>query len=147
MKVLKLIIKNVFRHKLRTTLTVLGLAIAVMAFGLIQTAVTSWNSGVAASEVDRLVTREAVTIINPLPYSYLEKIKQVPGVKEATFMNWFGGTYIDQSHFLHAWLLTITQSSMFIRNTFSVEMNWMISKRKEMLAWLEALWRNNTTSS
>jgi len=99
MKVLKLIVKNLFRHKLRTALTIVGLAIAVMAFGLIQTAVTSWNSGVEASEVDRLVTRDAVTIINPLPYSYLGKIKQVPGVKEVTFMNWFGGTYIDNSHF------------------------------------------------
>jgi putative ABC transport system permease protein len=99
MKVLKLIIKNVFRHKLRTTLTIIGLAVAVMAFGLIQTAASSWNSGVAASQVDRLVTRDAVTIINPLPYSYLEKIKQVPGVEEVTYMNWFGGTYIDNSHF------------------------------------------------
>ncbi len=99
MRVLKLIAKNMSRHKLRTGLTILGLAIAVMAFGLIQTAVTSWNSGVEASEIDRLVTRDAVTIINPLPYSYLEKIKQIPGVKEVTFMNWFGGTYIDESHF------------------------------------------------
>ena len=99
MKVFKLIVKNVFRHKLRTTLTVLGLAVAVTAFGLIQTAVSSWNSGVEASQVDRLVTRDAVTIINPLPYAYLEKIKQVPGIKEVTYMNWFGGTYIDQSHF------------------------------------------------
>ena len=82
MKVMKLIVKNVFRHKLRTTLTIVGLAIAVMAFGLIQTAVSSWNSGVASSQVDRLVTRDAVTIINPLPYSYLEKIKQVPGIKK-----------------------------------------------------------------
>ncbi|MGO9481973.1 MAG: ABC transporter permease [Candidatus Kryptoniota bacterium] len=99
MKVLKLIIKNVFRHKLRTTLTIIGLAVAVTAFGLIQTAVSSWNSGVEASQVDRLVTRDAVTIINPLPYSYLEKIQQVPGVKEVTYMNWFGGTYIDENHF------------------------------------------------
>jgi putative ABC transport system permease protein len=99
MRVLKLIVKNVFRHKLRTTLTIVGLAVAVMAFGLIQTAVSSWNSGVESSQVDRLVTRDAVTIINPLPYSYLEKIKQVPGVEEVTYMNWFGGTYIDQSHF------------------------------------------------
>ncbi|MFZ1081450.1 MAG: FtsX-like permease family protein [Candidatus Kryptoniota bacterium] len=99
MRVLKLIVKNMFRHRLRTALTILGLAIAVMAFGLIQTAVTSWNSGVEASQIDRLVTRDAVTIINPLPYSYLEKIKQIPGIKEVTFMNWFGGTYIDQNHF------------------------------------------------
>ncbi len=99
MKVLKLIIKNVFRHKLRTSLTVIGLAVAVTAFGLIQTAVSSWNSGVASSQVDRLVTRDAVTIINPLPYAYLEKIEQIPGIKQVTYMNWFGGTYIDRSHF------------------------------------------------
>ncbi|HEY9165799.1 MAG TPA: FtsX-like permease family protein [Candidatus Kryptonia bacterium] len=99
MRVLKLIVKNVFRHKLRTTLTVLGMAIAVMAFGLIQAMVASWNSGVASSEVDRLVTRDAVTIINPLPYAYLDKIKQVTGVKEVTYMNWFGGTYIDKKNF------------------------------------------------
>ena len=99
MRVLKLIVKNVFRHKLRTFLTILGMAIAVMAFGLIQAMVWSWNSGVAASSVDRLVTRDAVTIINPLPYAYLDKIQAVPGVKEVTYMNWFGGTYIDKQNF------------------------------------------------
>jgi len=99
MKVLKLIVKNVFRHKLRTTLTIIGLAIAVMAFGLMQTAVTSWNSSIRSSQVNRLITRNAVAIVSPLPYSYLDKIRQVPGVEEVTYMNWFGGTYIDQSHF------------------------------------------------
>ena len=99
MKALKLIFKNTFRHKLRTSLTILGIGVAVMAFGLLRTVVTAFDSGVQASSADRLVTRDAVTFINPLPLSYLNQIKQVPGVKQVTYMNWFGGTYIDQSHF------------------------------------------------
>jgi putative ABC transport system permease protein len=99
MKLLKMIFRNVFRHKLRTVLTILGIAVAVMAFGLLRTVVGAWGSGVAASSADRLVTRDAVTIINPLPLSYYNQIKQVSGVREVTYMNWFGGTYIDQSHF------------------------------------------------
>ncbi len=99
MRIIKLTVRNVFRHKLRTILTILGIAVAVMAFGLLRTVVSAWGSGVEASSADRLVTRDAVTIINPLPLSYYNQIKQVPGVKQLTYMNWFGGTYIDQSHF------------------------------------------------
>ena len=99
MKVLKIILKNIFRHKLRTSLTIMGIGVAVMAFGLLRTVVTAFGSGVQASSADRLVTRDAVTFINPLPLSYFNQIKQVTGIKQVTYMNWFGGTYIDQSHF------------------------------------------------
>ena len=99
MKILKLIFKNAFRHKLRTFLTVCGIAIAVIAFGLLRTVVTAWYYGVEGSQADRLVTRHAVSFIFPLPYSYLEKIKNVEGVKEVTFFNWFGGIYIDKNQF------------------------------------------------
>lgn len=99
MKLLKLTAKNVVRHKLRTVLTILGMAVAVMAFGLLRTVVSAWGSGVEASSADRMVTRNAVTIINPLPLSYYNQTKQVHGIKEVTYMNWFGGTYIDHSHF------------------------------------------------
>ncbi len=99
MKILKLIFKNSLRHKLRTSLTVLGIAVAVIAFGLLRTVVTAWYYGVEASNPNRLIVRQSVSFIFPLPYSYLEKIKQVPGVKKVTFANWFGGTYIDQSNF------------------------------------------------
>jgi len=99
MKILKLIFKNSMRHKLRTSLTVLGIAIAVIAFGVLRTVVTAWYSGVDAANPNRLIVRQAVSFIFPLPYSYLEKIKQVPGVKQVTYANWFGGIYIDQSNF------------------------------------------------
>src|SRR4030067_254382 len=99
MKIIKLIFKNAFRHKLRTALTIGGMAIAVIAFGLLRTVVTAWYVGVEGSAADRLVTRHSVSFILPLPYAYLDKVKQVPGVKHVSFFNWFGGIYIDKTQF------------------------------------------------
>jgi putative ABC transport system permease protein len=99
MKVLKLILKNPLRHKLRTLLTILGIAIAVIAFGLLRTVVTAWYIGVEGSSANRLVTRHAVSFIFPLPYSYRDKIAQIPGVSTITFANWFGGIYKDKNQF------------------------------------------------
>ncbi|RPH33421.1 FtsX-like permease family protein, partial [bacterium] len=99
MRVMKLIIKNMLRHKLRTFLTVLGIAIAVMAFGLIRTVVTAWYAGVEASAANRLITRHAVSFIFPLPLAYEGRIEKVPGISLVTYANWFGGVYIDKDQF------------------------------------------------
>jgi len=99
MKIVKLVFKNAFRHKLRTFLTILGIAIAVIAFGVLRTVVTAWYVGVEATAANRLVTRQAVSFIFPLPYTYRDKIKQVPGVSEVTFSIWFQGVYIDKNQF------------------------------------------------
>jgi putative ABC transport system permease protein len=99
MRILKLIVKNALRHKLRTFLTICGIAIAVMAFGLLRTVVTVWYAGVEASSVNRLITRHAVSFVFPLPLAYRDQIAKVPGVKTVSFANWFGGTYIDKSQF------------------------------------------------
>ena len=99
MRILKLITKNMLRHKLRTMLTILGIAIAVMAFNLMRTVVSAWNSGVEASAPDRLVTVQKVSFIYDLPFAYRDQILRVPGVKEVSFANWFSGVYIDKNQF------------------------------------------------
>jgi putative ABC transport system permease protein len=99
MKIFKLIFKNAMRHKLRTSLTVIGIMIAVIAFGVLRTVVTVWDSSVDAASANRLITRQAVSFIFPLPYAYKEKIKNVEGVKNVSFANWFGGVYKDKSNF------------------------------------------------
>jgi putative ABC transport system permease protein len=99
MKILKLIFKNALRHKLRSFLTIVGIAIAVMAFGLLRTVVTVWHAGVEASSVTRLITRQAVSFIFPLPLAYRDQIARVPGVEALSYANWFGGTYIDKTQF------------------------------------------------
>ena len=97
--ILKLVIKNLFRHKLRTILTILGIAVAVVAFSLMRTVISAWYSGANAAAVNRLVTVHAVSFIYPLPLSYRDQIAKIPGVREVSFANWFQGTYIDKDQF------------------------------------------------
>ncbi|MDQ7788073.1 MAG: ABC transporter permease [Thermodesulfovibrionales bacterium] len=99
MHILKLIFKNSFRHKLRTFLTILGVTVAILAFGLLRTVVSAWYAGVEASSATRLVTRNSVSLVFPLPLSYKEKIRQIEGVKGVSYGTWFGGIYIDEKNF------------------------------------------------
>jgi putative ABC transport system permease protein len=96
---LKIIFRNARRHKLRTFLTILGVIIAVLAFGLLRTVISAWYAGVNASSASRLVTRNSISLVLPLPVSYQEKIRQVKGVKTVSHGNWFGGIYIDEKNF------------------------------------------------
>jgi putative ABC transport system permease protein len=84
---------------MRTLLTVAGVAIAILAFGLLRTLIGAWYQGVEASSATRLITRNAISLVFPLPLSYLERIRQVPGVKTVSYANWFGGVYIDRKNF------------------------------------------------
>lgn len=99
MHILKILFKNAFRHKLRTGLTIISITIALLAFGLLRTVIDAWYAGVEASSAYRLVTRNAVSIIFPLPLSYKDRIRQVDGVSEVSWGNWFGGIYIDEKNF------------------------------------------------
>lgn len=99
MYIIKLIYKNAFRHKLRTSLTILGITIVILAFSLLRTVVSAWYAGVEASSATRLVTRNSISLVFPLPISYKEKIRQIHGVKFVSYAYWFGGIYIDEKNF------------------------------------------------
>jgi putative ABC transport system permease protein len=99
MFVLKLIFRNAFRHKLRTSLTIVGVAIAILAFGMLRTLVGLWYLGVETASASRLVTRNAISLVFPLPISYKDRIRQVPGVAGVSYGNWFGGIYISEKNF------------------------------------------------
>jgi putative ABC transport system permease protein len=99
MELIKLILRNTLRHRLRTTLTVVGMAVAILAFCLLRTVVDAWYIGVSAAAPDRLITRNAVSLIFPLPIAYRQKLLQVAGVRKVAYGNWFGGVYIDERHF------------------------------------------------
>lgn len=96
---LKLLFRNAFRHRLRTVLTICGICVAILAFGLLRTVISAWYAGVNASSATRLVTRNSISLIFPLPISYKEKIRNVDGVKIVSAGNWFGGYYIDEKNF------------------------------------------------
>ena len=99
MELIRLLLRNALRHKLRTVLTVIGVGVAVMAFALLQTVVTAWHAGVEASASNRLITRHAVSFVFPLPLSYRDRIAQISGVNKVTYAVWFSGVYIDKNQF------------------------------------------------
>jgi putative ABC transport system permease protein len=51
----------------------------------------SWSVASEVAAKDRIGTRHKVTFIMPLPKHYIDKIREIPGVKQAGFANWFGG--------------------------------------------------------
>lgn len=99
MQLLKLLYRNALRHKLRTFLTILGLTVAILAFGLLRTVVSAWYAGVEASSASRLITRNAISLVFTIPASYREKIRQIEGVRTVSWGNWFGGVYIEEKNF------------------------------------------------
>jgi len=95
----RLLLKNAFRHRLRTLLTMVGLVVAICAFGLLRTIVDAWYAGVDASSSARLITRSAISLTFPLPLNYAERIRAVEGVNGLSWANWFGGVYITERNF------------------------------------------------
>jgi len=96
---IRLILRNAFRHKLRTSLTLVGIVVAIVAFGLLRTIVDAWYAGAEASASTRLITRNAISLVFSMPLSYEQKIRQVPGVASVSGANWFGGIYVTESNF------------------------------------------------
>jgi putative ABC transport system permease protein len=99
MKFLPLLWKNLLRKKIRTTFTVLSIFIAFVLFGLLMTIRMAFSFGVEIIGLDRLVLIHKVSLIMPLPVSYLNRIQATPGVELATHNTWFGGVYQDPSNF------------------------------------------------
>ncbi len=95
MKYIYFILKNLTRKKVRTTLTVLSIMIAFLLFGLLRSLGSAFDSGARIAGEDRLISINKVTLIQPLPYSYLNKVKALDGVDKVTMANWFGGYYQD----------------------------------------------------
>jgi putative ABC transport system permease protein len=83
--------RNTLRNKFRTFMTVLGGAVAILAFVMLRTVLAAWHSGVEYAATDRLATRNKVSFMIPLPVTYIEKVRRVPGIAAATYQTWFGG--------------------------------------------------------
>lgn len=96
---LRLVLRNCFRHPLRTLLTVLGIIVAITAFGLLRTTIDAWYAGADASSASRLIVRNKNSLTFSLPLYYRAKIQQVEGVGAVSYADWFGGVYIDRKNF------------------------------------------------
>ncbi|MGH7187460.1 MAG: ABC transporter permease, partial [Pseudomonadota bacterium] len=78
-------------------LTLVGLVVAILAFGFLQTVVHAWYAGADMASATRLIARNATSLVFPLPAYYRERIRSIDGVNAVVISNWFGGIYKDQS--------------------------------------------------
>jgi putative ABC transport system permease protein len=122
--------RNLLRNKVRTGLTVAGVAVAVLTFLLLRTVIAAWTAGADFAAKDRVFTRNKVTFVMPLPLRYLEKVRAVPGVKTSTFANWFGGK--DPTHDREFFATFAVESK-----TYFEVVNEMTVPPEQMTAWQE----------
>ncbi len=92
-------LRNVRRNRTRTILTVLGVMVAVVAFGFLRTAINAYFIGVEASAEDRLITRHKASLVMTLPMAYKDRIARIPGVTKISTGVWFGAYYRDPNNF------------------------------------------------
>ncbi len=93
MKFLPLVLRHLRHNWLRTGSTVIAISVCIFLFCTLETFVEATTFGLKSANDSRLVTRHNVSLVFPLPVSYREQIKHVPGVQKVAVSNWFGGVY------------------------------------------------------
>jgi putative ABC transport system permease protein len=99
MKYAKLIFANLFRKKVRLTLTIGSFAVALFLFTFLAVVKSAFSRGTDLAGADRLIVINRSGLINTIPLAYRDKILRIQGVKAVTHNNWFGGVYQDEKNF------------------------------------------------
>jgi putative ABC transport system permease protein len=98
-RLLPFILRNALRNKRRTILTILSIVISLFLFCTLRTVMTSFDASLETADAARLVVRRSTSLTFFLPLAYKDRLSQIPGVADVSFGVWFGGVYIDESHF------------------------------------------------
>lgn len=93
MKYFGLVWKNVWRKKIRTSLTLLSVFVAFLLFALLSAIGYAFKGGEDVADAERLIVIDKVSLINPLPQAYRNRIASTPGVHSVAHASWFGGFY------------------------------------------------------
>lgn len=90
------IVRNAFRNKRRSMLTMLSISFSLLLLTLM---ISIWRTfyidQVAPEAAKRIVTRDRVSLAFFLPAYYRDKIRAIPGVVAIAPLTWFGGRYKD----------------------------------------------------
>jgi len=96
LRYIPLAFKNTLRNRRRSALTVSSIAVSLCLLGVLISIYHALFLGQQSpGQALRLVVRHRVSLAQPIPISYEEKVRHVPGVQEVSVWNWFGGTYKD----------------------------------------------------
>jgi putative ABC transport system permease protein len=105
MSELHLIWRNLVRRKLRFALTLFAIFIAFLIFGVLGGVRTALQSGVDLMADNRLVTVNKINFTQPLPISYLNKVRAIEGVQVASHSGWFGAYVRDSRNVIVAFAI------------------------------------------
>jgi putative ABC transport system permease protein len=90
------VVRNAFRNKRRSLLTMISISFSLLLLTLM---ICIWRSfyidQVAPEAARRLIIRDRVSLAFFLPAFYRDKIRSVPGITAVAPMTWFEGRYID----------------------------------------------------
>ena len=122
--------KNIRRNLFRTGLTILGVIVAMVTFVLLRTVLSAWTIGEKYAAQDRIATRHKITFVMSLPKRYADDIKVVPGVRDVTWFNWFGGRLAGRDDVFFANMATDPESFLRVYDEIDVP-------PAQKKAWLE----------
>jgi putative ABC transport system permease protein len=124
MKFSHLIFANLFRKKIRLVLTIGSFAVALFLFAFLAVIKDAFGRGADVAGADRLVIINRVSIIQPLPLSYRDKILRIPGVKAITHNNWFGGVYQEEKNFFPQFVIDVENQRQVIPELIVPDDQW-----------------------
>jgi putative ABC transport system permease protein len=87
---LKLVLVNLFRNKLRTFLTMASVTVALFLFCTLFGILDTLQEAIKVGSESRLVVRNKISLVQWIPMAYRQRIQAVPGVKLVAVQNWFG---------------------------------------------------------
>jgi putative ABC transport system permease protein len=93
MNLFSLIWSNLFRRKVRTFLTLFSVLVAFLLFTLLRTITGAFSGEVNIAGVDRLTVLSKYSMIELLPMSHMNEIRQIEGVDSVVHQTFFGGSY------------------------------------------------------
>jgi len=126
MKFGSLIFANLFRKKMRLVLTVGSFAVALCLFAFLAVVKSAFSRGVEIAGADRLVIINRISLINPLPLSYRDRILQIPGVKVVTHDNWFGGVYQEEKNFFPQFAIDVENQRQVYPELVVPDDHWQV---------------------
>jgi len=89
-----LVVRNLFRHPLRTLFTTLAIALAIFLVCAVLTLPAALQAifDRAASNV-RVSVHHKAGLVYWLPFAFVQKVRTLPGVTAVNHWTWFGGVY------------------------------------------------------
>jgi putative ABC transport system permease protein len=150
-KYFSLVWAGLWRKKTRTVFTMISIVVAFLLFGLLQGINQGFSVAMRTLDVDRLYVSARTGMTDGMPISYLQRIRNLPGVRAVSLWAYFGGYYQDARKVVPAFAtdaaelfkvykeikikpeylaaMEKTRTGVLIRDTLATQYGWKVGDR------------------